>query len=315
MLKAKLILIGLRSYFPFLIPERKKRMGGGSTSSARYCYSVWLRHLVKAHKNGLQDFPKSAAELGPGDSIGVGLAALISGVEKYYGFDIIKYADLKKNLAVFYELVSLFKNKEGIPDANEFPRVYPLLASYEFPHHILTDEFLKKSLNKNRIKKIEDSILNVNTPHSAIKYAAPWFDSNILERDSIDLIMSQAVLEHIDDLSNSYKDMKKWLKPNGLLSHVIDFKCHGRAKEWNGHWTYSDLMWKIIKGKDFCLINREPLSTHIRFLEENGFVILEQNKIKLPSNLTKNKLSNSFKHLSEDDLTTSSVFVQALKSK
>jgi len=35
----------------------------------------------------------------------------------------------------------------------------------------------------------------------------------------------------------------------------------------------------------------------------------------LPSNLTKNKLSNQFKHLSEDDLTTSIVFIQAEKPK
>lgn len=312
MLTAKLILTGLRSY---LTLKAKKRLAGRSTGSARYCYTVWLRHLVKTFKNDFQACPATVAELGPGHSIGVGLAALISGVEKYFGFDITQYADLKKNLEVFHELVSLFTNREDIPGPKEFPRVNPQLESYEFPHYILTDEWLRKSLNENRIKKIENSILNVNNPHSAIEYAAPWYDSHVLEKDSIDIIMSQAVLEHIDDLSGSYKVMKEWLKPNGLLSHAIDFTCHGKSKEWNGHWTYNDLMWKLIRGNSAYSINREPLSTHIRLLEENGFNILEQTKIKSPSNLTKNKLSSSYKRLSEDDLTTSSVFIQALKSK
>lgn len=184
MLTAKLILIGLRSY---LTPKAKKRLAGRSTGSARYCYTVWLRHLVKTFKNDFQACPATVAELGPGHSIGVGLAALISGVEKYFGFDITRYADLKKNLAVFHELVSLFTNREDIPGPKEFPRVNPQLESYEFPHYVLTDEWLRKSLNENRIKKIENSILNVNKPHSVIEYAAPWYDSHVLEKDSIDI--------------------------------------------------------------------------------------------------------------------------------
>ena len=45
---------------------------GGGAQSARYCYSVWLRHLIHAWKNGLPFRPNRVAELGPGFSIGVG---------------------------------------------------------------------------------------------------------------------------------------------------------------------------------------------------------------------------------------------------
>ncbi|MBM4372890.1 MAG: hypothetical protein FJ098_14650, partial [Deltaproteobacteria bacterium] len=60
------------------------RRGTGGTGSARYCYSVWLRHLVLAKDRGLLDqVPATVAELGPGDSIGIGLAALLSGATAY----------------------------------------------------------------------------------------------------------------------------------------------------------------------------------------------------------------------------------------
>jgi hypothetical protein len=42
---------------------------GSQGTEGRYCYSVWLRHLVSAAANGLNCSPKAVAELGPGDSL------------------------------------------------------------------------------------------------------------------------------------------------------------------------------------------------------------------------------------------------------
>ena len=47
--------------------------GGGKTQNARYCYSVWMRHLVSACATG--GVPKVVAEIGPGRSVGCGIAA------------------------------------------------------------------------------------------------------------------------------------------------------------------------------------------------------------------------------------------------
>ncbi|RJP62040.1 MAG: hypothetical protein C4541_00460 [Candidatus Auribacter fodinae] len=57
------------------------------------------------------------------------------------------------------------------------------------------------------------------------------------------MIFSQAVLEHIDNLPEAYESMRLWLKPDGFMSHQIDFKCHGTAEEWNRHWAYSQSEW------------------------------------------------------------------------
>ena len=120
-MKIKNLLSGMATYIPGV--NRFRAKGTGGTDSARYCYSVWLRHLVMAYNNGLSTTPQIVAELGPGDSIGVGLAALISGVEKYYAFDVVEHATNQRNLTIFDELLALFRKKEDIPGKDEFPKV------------------------------------------------------------------------------------------------------------------------------------------------------------------------------------------------
>ncbi len=287
--------------------------GTGGTDSARYCYSVWLRHLVMAEKKGLNTYPKVVAELGPGDSLGIGLAALISGCDKYYAFDVVKHANVERNLRVFDELVTLFQNREQIPGENEFPKVKPYLDDYRFPETILYEKRLKSALESSRLTKIRDSIANLQHNNTSIKYVVPWYDPNVIEKESVEMIYSQAVLEHVDDLTNTYKAMHSWLKPNGYISHTIDFKSHGTASEWNGHWTYSDFMWKIIRGKRPYLLNREPHSTHIEILDKEGFEILADVIVETKSNLKKENLNPKFKDISDDDLITSGAFIQAIK--
>jgi len=64
----------------------------GTGSPARYYYSVYLRHLVIAAANGLSPDFRVVAEIGPGESLGVGMAALLSGVRRYCAFDVVKHA-------------------------------------------------------------------------------------------------------------------------------------------------------------------------------------------------------------------------------
>ena len=67
---------------------------------ASYYYSVWLRHLVMLHKNGWKSIPSSVAELGPGQSIGTGIAALLSGASSYYALDVVKFASAAANIEI-----------------------------------------------------------------------------------------------------------------------------------------------------------------------------------------------------------------------
>jgi hypothetical protein len=127
------------------------------------------------------------------------------------------------------------------------------------------------------------------------------------------MIYSQAVLEHVDKLDYTYEILCRWLKPGGFMSHQIDFKCHQTAKEWNGHWSYSDFMWKLIRGRRPYLLNRQPLSIHLTLLEKLNFKVVCDIKIKDTSGINRERLAPRFKNMSNEDLTTSGAFIQAIK--
>jgi hypothetical protein len=269
-----------------------------------------------AYESGLSTSPDVIAEIGPGDSLGMGLAALISGANKFYAFDVVAHANNERNFEVLGELVDLFKKREKIPDETEFPRLKPYLKSYEFPNHTLTDERLNEALKQDRIEAIRNSLLNIGTNNEnsiQISYFVPWHDSKVIKEGSVDMICSQAVMEHVDDLAYTYEAIHHWLKLGGFMSHQIDFKCHTTAKEWNGHWAYSDFVWGLIRGKRPYLLNRQPHSAHINLLQKIGFEVVCDVKIKDTSGIQRKQLATRFKNMSDDDLTTSGSFIQAVK--
>ena len=269
-----------------------------------------------AHENGLSTQPNILAELGPGDSLGIGLAALISGANRYYSFDVVEHAGNKRNIEIFDELVELFKKREHIPDETEFPCMKPYLKAYGFPAHILTDERLNESLKQDRIGSIRNALLNLSgedEENKQISYFSPWNASKVLQEESVDMAYSQVVLEHVDDLTATYEALYRWLKPGGFMSHVIDFKCHMTAKEWNGHWAYSDSVWRLIRGKRPYLLNRQPHSAHCNLLRKFGFEVICDIKTEDHSGIERKALSSRFKDISDDDLITCAAFIQAVK--
>ena len=309
-LKVGQLLYGIATFIPGIAAVCGR--GAGSTSCPRYCYSVWMRHLVTAAESGFKIPPGSVAELGPGNSLGIGLAALLSGAERYHAFDVVCHAHVKRNLAVFDELVALFKARADICGPEEFPQVHPVLSSYAFPRHLLTDEHLAIALSDERLERIRDSVRRQNAPGSMISYRTRWFDERAIDRGSIDMLISQAVLEHIDDLPGTYRAMRLWLKPDGYTSHDVDFRAHSTARFWNGHWKYSDLVWKLIRGRRSYLLNREPYSTHVRLLAENGFAALGGQMTKAKPVIAREKLASRFRHLTDQDLSTPTAVIQAV---
>ena len=311
----KSIVYGLCTFLPFVGPylttsrEAHKKRGVGGTESARYCYAAWLRHLIHAKNCGLDGIPDTVAELGPGASIGCGLAALLSGCARYYALDAVNKVSVEENMRVFDELVELFRIRSRIPNDHELPGVFPLLENYDFPSSILYDELLNKALDERRLRRIRDAIVGGRM----ITYRAPYSDPAVIQEKSVDLIYSQAVLEHVDDLSTAYKCMRHWLKPGGYVSHTIDFRSHGMSDAWNGHWACSDLLWYIVRGRRSYLINREPCSTHMELLREYGFTVRRQITKSTVSAIHRSELSRRFVGMRDSDLSTSGVFVVATK--
>jgi hypothetical protein len=309
----KPIVKGLATFIPGAYSLLGSHQTGG-TDSAVYCYDVWLKHLTFLAENGMRSIPQTLAELGPGDSLGVGLAALLSGVKNYYALDIVHFSSPERNLKVFEDLVNLFRARVARPTKG-WPEYDTYLDVGLFPHRILRDEILKESLREERLHSIRAALANPRSDcgEVSIKYMVPWLDEGIIEKESIDVILSHSVLEHVADLETSYRALYLWLRSGGIMSHQIDFGAHGVTSTWNGYWSFSPTLWKIIVGRRPFLINRQPCSVHAQLIEKQGFQIICHLKNYRSDGIARAKLSSVWRDLSDDDLTCVGAFIQARK--
>lgn len=306
------VIAGNLKRIPLLRKILPRKTGG--SINARYCYSVWLRHLYFLSRFNGEKVPVRVAELGPGDSLGIGLAAILSGSERYYALDIIKYWDPSRNISMLEDLLLLFNSKAKIPDNKEFPNISPVPGDYRFPSEILTEGILKQSLEPSRIEKIRNELCRRDdNENTMIKFKIPWSSSEAIEAGSVDLIFSQAVLQHVDDLETTYSSMKDWLDTEGLISHTVSFRSHGLTRSWNGYWTISDTLWNIIRGGRIYAINRFPLSKHRKLLEKNGFSILFEKICTNSNRFKRSDLAKKYQKLTDEDLITSGVYYIARK--
>lgn len=305
------VLSGLLTHVPGLLNYISEPC---LANAPRYNYSVWLRHLVAAHKRGLRTIPETVAELGPGNSLAVGLAGLLSGANRLFALDMVNNTCVERNLEIFEHLVELFRHRERIPDDHEFPSLLPALDSYEFPSRILPEEKLKTLLSPARLDAIRAAISQKkNSGNIIIQYYCPWWNPEVIQPGTVGMVLSQYVLEHVDQLEKTYSTIYKWLIPGGISSHVVDYSCHNLAREWNGHWQYGDLTWRMIRGKKPYLLNRVPYSHHIDLIEANGLHIVDVEKNKALSNLRQKNLAPVFRNLSDDDITTRGAYIMSKK--
>ena len=296
---------GALTLVPAINTWRVRRSSPDGADSPRYCYSVWLRHLVRLSSVGFKIEGAAVGELGPGDSIGVGLAALLSGASRYVGLDLVPFAAKTETKVIFDELTKMYASKEPIPNQEEFPPVRPIMRSYEFPNHLIDFTHFSR-----RLERIRRTLRSFPGNSELISYYAPWSVPHVIEPNSLDLVFSQAVLEHVDKLDDTYQNIFTWLKPGGYASNVIDFNAHRFSPEWNGHWAYSDFEWRLVRGRREFLLNREPLKTHLDYATRVGFemVLVDREEVG-GQGLPAQSLSPRFRTLDPRDAQTRSAMV------
>jgi hypothetical protein len=297
---------GILSYLPLSADLWTPKTGGAD--SAEYCYCIWLRQMALAAELGMTSFPRVVAELGPGGSLGVGMAALISGADRYYAFDAVTHANRNNDLAMFDRLVEMFRARAPIPDLDAFPEMIFGPASYAFPKHLLTDRHLDDALHDERILDLRAQIASDGAGmRQAIAYRAPWDRPAETELGHVDLLMSNAVLEHVSDIEGAYRAIFAWLKPSGWSVHQIDFRSHSLFRGWDGHWACYDWLWRLMQGRRAYLLNRQPYSRHVQAAKNAGLTFLQAIRVEREPECK--SLASRFAHLDEQDRKTSIAFV------
>jgi hypothetical protein len=312
-MKIRAVVKGALTFIPGAESILPKRNAGGFPGTA-YSYGVWLKHVALLSQNGIDGAVESVAELGPGDSLGLGIAALLSGTDRFYGLDVVAHTNPAQNLNVLDELTDFLRRRAPRPTKG-WPDFDDLLDSKLFPSQVLTDQRLSASLSPQRVERIRQMLTTQTEQAGSITlaYRVPWSDPKVVEKDSIDLILSQAVLEHVTDINKTYQAMYSWLKPGGVMSHQIDFQSHELTTAWNGHRAIPDWLWNIMMGKRTYFINREPWSVHKRAISDCGFETLCAMQRYRTDGISRSRLSDRWRNISDDDLNCSEVFVQARK--
>jgi SAM-dependent methyltransferase len=307
-MSATMLAKGVLTWIPGVRRAFYNRDASRGTDSPKYCYGVWMKHLTLLSAHGMKTIPRRVLELGPGASIGTGVAALLSGAESYVAIDQVAHACPEANIAVFRELVELFLRRAPRPSPG-FPPIDEHLDARLFPGGILTEPLLDIALHARRLEQIERDVRSLGAPgaNGRIRYHT-WETLDDIDDASIDLVFSHVVLNHVEDLEAIYATCGRWVAPGGWMSHHIDFTCLNSAREWNGHLAYGDLAWRIVAGNRPYFVSREPLQKHMELLDRCGFDVVHLIRGCRTGGIRRDQLAPRWRGISDLDLKTQTGF-------
>lgn len=176
---------------------------GDSESETSVDIAEYFRRCVTDYRDIL-DIPqaefsdflrdKVILEYGPGDIPGVALLLVALGARKVYcvdRFPLVKIAS--KNLNVIRQLAATLSEQERA-------RLDQCFANPNAPEEGFNPDRIEYLVRPNGLSGLQ---------HEA------------------DLVLSRAVLEHVNDLEATFHDMKQALKQGALAVHQVDLRSHG----------------------------------------------------------------------------------------
>jgi len=262
---AKLILSRLPFRYTFW--QRLGLFRHGQMDNNKYAIKVFNDHVDKAGlTNCLQG--KTILEIGPGDSISSAIIATA------YGARVV-FVD-----AGFYLTndISLYRELQNVLREQGFSLPAALLKCS-------TIEGILECCNAIYLTKGLESFKQI-------------------EHNSIDLVFSQAVLEHVrkHEFLETMRECKRILKPNGISSHQIDLRDHlGGALN---NLRFSERLWESdFFTKSGFYTNRIQFSQMLNVFDKVGFsveskIVERWNVLPTP----REKLSIEFQDVKDNEL-------------
>jgi SAM-dependent methyltransferase len=208
------LLRDLRSRYSARLNTHRQNKGRSVGEAVDYVEATYGALLQKAGLPSDAFEGKRVLELGPGDSLGLGLRLLAAGASQVVAVDrfAIRY-DPGFEAEVYRELL------ERLP-TGERDRAEDAVRPGPAP-------------NPERLQLVAGA---------GIEEAPERF-----EPASFDVILSIAVLEHVQDSDSTFAAMDRLLRPGGFMVHAIDFRDHRMFTAGGGHplefLTVSDRVW------------------------------------------------------------------------
>ena len=237
----------------------------GRMDRSEYSLGIFKSHLVKSGITNLEK--KVVLEIGPGDSVSTAIIAYAYGASSIL-IDTGKFANfsIKTYLVLRNKLYEL-----GFP--------VPDLDS---------SDTLESILKKTNSLYLTDGLNSMK----------------LIENESVDMIFSQAVLEHIRlyEFDEIIKELSRVQKSDGVSSHQIDLRDH--LSESLNNLRFSEKLWESnFFSKSGFYTNRIGFDRMIEIFNYhyNNTEVLNINKWeKLP--LSKSKFAKNFQLVDEENL-------------
>lgn len=124
-----------------------------------------------------------------------------------------------------------------------------------------------------------------------------------LEDNSVDCIVSNSVIEHVENPNRFFKSMAAVLKPGGVMLHVVDYRDHFFKYPYH-FLLFSPRIWNNVIGpRD---LYRFRISDHIAAMRAAGLTVSISREKHNPEAFerVRSRIHTSFKAYSESDLST-----------
>lgn len=234
-----------------------------------------FKDLISRSQGRLDITDKVVLEVGPGNSMGMGLLFLAYGAKKVYLVDRFKH--------IFWD------DYDGIYYKNFLSEI----SNQDVPNRSVVKEALR--IKNGKI------ILNPDL----LEYHLADATRIPLENSSVDFLFSNAVLEHVRHIELAVQEFARVTKDGGFNIHEVDLRDHFFSKEPLRLLSYSGWLW------DFMTCNRPGYSNRLRYsdyckmFESNKFVIerLLYTRSIEQTQVTSLKLSSKFKKCPLEELS------------
>ena len=277
--KARHILQNAAMGVPLLRKLSKRWLNMGMGRSREKILPVLQTFLEMLALAGIRLQDKTVVELGPGQTPDLLFGSLLFGASKAVGLDVTSYLD-KDILRVDH-----YAETVGWLSEAQAEGLLPQSQAY----------------NGQRFAGQE---MIPNGRLDILMYDGVSFP---LDDETADIIWSKSVLEHVRDYRALISEMKRVLKPGGIMCHIIDLRDHSTLendKDWLRFLRYSDELWDAMMSNRTCWSNRLRVSQWEDLLQEAGLqpVTSQKERDSFHAVFQREKLVEPFCGLDDEDL-------------